>query len=128
MIYSFSFKNFCSFADKATISFEDIRKGVETSNDMFINTPLGARLSKVMILIGPNASGKTNALKALAFLRWFVVYSFQDVRVEKAEVPLDAFIFSDNQDNVSELELVFEHNRNVYKYVLHLCKTHVVRE
>lgn len=128
MIYSVSFKNFCSFADKATISFEDIRKGVETSNDMFINTPLGARLSKVMILIGPNASGKTNALKALVFLRWFVVYSFQDVRVEKAEVPLDTFIFSDNQDNVSELELVFEHNKNVYKYVLHLCKTHVVRE
>lgn len=128
MIYSFSFKNFCSFSDEATISFEDIRKGVETSSNMFINTPLGARLSKVMILIGPNASGKTNALKALAFLRWFVVHSFLGIEGEKAEIPLDAFIFSDDQEATSEFELVFEHNKKVYKYVLHLCKTHVIRE
>lgn len=128
MIYSFSFKNFCSFSDKATISFEDIRKGVETSSNMFINTPLGARLSKVMILIGPNASGKTNALKVLAFLRWFVLYSFQDLAEEKDEIPVDTFIFSDNQESISEFELVFEHNKNVYKYVIHLCKTHVVKE
>ncbi len=128
MIYSFSFKNFCSFADKTTISFEDIRKGVETSSNMFITTPLGARLSKVMILIGPNASGKTNALKALAFLRWFVVRSFQSIPEEKDEIPIDTFIFSDSQESVSEFELVFEHNKNVYKYIIHLCKTHVVKE
>lgn len=128
MIYSFSFKNFCSFADKATISFEDIRKGVDTDNNMFINTPLSARLSKVMILIGPNASGKTNALKALTFLRWFVVYSFQDVIGEKTEIPIDSFTFSDDQDCASEFEVVFEHKSNVYKYVIHLCKTHVIKE
>jgi hypothetical protein len=128
MIYSFAFKNFCSFSDKAIISFEDIRKGVETDSNMFINTPLGARLSKVMILVGPNASGKTNALKALAFLRYFVVNSFQESGDEKAEIPIDAFNFSDKQDGVSEFELVFEHNMNVYKYILHLSKTHVVKE
>ena len=128
MIYSFSFKNYCSFSDKVTISFEDIRRGVETNSNMFINTPLGTRLNKVMILIGPNASGKTNALKALAFLRWFVVNSFLNVEGENADIPLDTFIFSDNKDVVSEFELVFEHKKNVYKYVLHLCKTHVVKE
>ncbi len=128
MIYSFSFKNYCSFSDKVTISFEDIRKGVETSNNMFINTPLGARLNKVMILIGPNASGKTNALKALAFLRWFVVNSFLGVEGENSEIPLDTFSFSDNQEAVSEFELVFEHKGNVYEYILHICKTHVVKE
>ena len=67
MIYSFSFKNFCSFADSATISFEDIRKGIETKSNMFVDTKSGDRLSKVMIVVGPNASGKTSALKALAF-------------------------------------------------------------
>lgn len=128
MIYSFSFKNFCSFYDKMTLSFEDIRKGVETDCNMFVDTPLGVRLSKVMILIGHNASGKTNALKVLAFLRWFVVHSFQDLEEEKAGIPIDSFVFSDNQDSISEFELVFEHKKQVYRYLLHLCKTHVVKE
>ncbi|MBU4251836.1 MAG: ATP-binding protein [Candidatus Omnitrophica bacterium] len=128
MIYSFSFKNFCSFADKATISFEEIRKGVDTDSNMFINTPLGTRLSKVMIIIGSNASGKTNALKALAFLSWFVPNSFNGLEGENSEIPFDAFIFSEDQERTSEFELVFEHNMKVYKYVLHLCKTHVIKE
>lgn len=128
MIYSFSFKNFCSFSNKATISFENIREGIETGSSMFMTTPLGTPLNKVMILIGPNASGKTNALKALAFLRWFVINSFSGIEKEDVEIPIDTFIFSDNPEAVSEFELVFEHNKSVYKYILHLCKTHVVNE
>lgn len=128
MIYSISFKNFCSFADSATLSFEDIRKGVETDCDLFVDTPLGAKISKIMILIGPNASGKTNALKVLAFLRWFVVHTFQDLPEEKMGIPIDTFLFSENQESVSEFELIFEHDKNVYKYVLHVCKAHVVKE
>ncbi|MFC2149243.1 ATP/GTP-binding protein [Candidatus Auribacterota bacterium] len=128
MIYSFTFKNFCSFADKATIVFEDIRKGVETSNNMFCDTPLGARLSKSMIVVGPNASGKTNALKALAFISWFVRNSFIGLEGEKEEIPVDTFAFSEDKDSISEFEIVFEHNTTVYKYILHLCRTHVVKE
>ncbi|MCB4756523.1 MAG: ATP-binding protein [Elusimicrobia bacterium] len=128
MIYSFSFKNFCSFADRATISFEDIRKGLETKNNMFAETEAGGRLAKVMILVGPNASGKTNALKALAFLSWFVRYSFIQLEGEKAEIPVDAFAFTDQKGNVSEFELIFEHKKKVYKYILHLCRTHILKE
>lgn len=128
MIYSVSFKNFCSFSDSTSLSFEDIRKGVETNCNLCVNTPLGARISKVMILIGPNASGKSNALKVFAFLRWFVIHSFQELPEEKMEIPIDTFLFSESQEIISEFELVFEHNNNVYKYVLHVCKTHVVSE
>lgn len=128
MIHSFTFKNFCSFADKATISFEDVRKGAETKSNMFSDTPLGARLSKVMIVIGPNASGKTSALKALAFLSWFVRNSFVGLEGEKEEIPIDTFAFSEDKESISEFELVFEHKANIYKYILHLCRTHVVKE
>ena len=128
MIYSFSFKNFCSFADSATISFEDIRKGIETKSNMFVDTKSGDRLSKVMIVVGPNASGKTSALKALAFLSWFVRNSFVGLEGEKEPIPVDSFAFSDDKDRVSEFELVFEHNGEVYQYVLHLCRTHIVKE
>lgn len=127
MIHSFTFKNFCSFAETATISFVDIRKGIETKSNMFCDSPSGERLSKVTTLIGPNASGKTSALKALAFLSWFVSNSFVGLKGEE-EIPLDAFAFSGTKDNVSEFELIFEQEKSVYKYILHLCKTHVVLE
>lgn len=128
MIHSFTFKNFCSFANSATISFEDIRKGVETKNNMFIDTTSGARISKVMIVIGPNASGKTNALKALAFLSWFVRNSFAGLEGEKEAILVDSFAFSEDKESVSEFELVFDHNKTIYKYILHLCQTHVIKE
>ena len=128
MIYSFTFKNFCSFADNATILFEDIRKGVETKSNMFCDTRAGDRLSKVMIVVGPNASGKTSALKALAFLSWFVRNSFVGLEGEKEPIPVDNFAFSDDKETISEFELVFDHKDVVYKYILHLCRTHVVKE
>lgn len=127
MIHSFKFNNFCSFAEAATISFVDIRKGIETKNNMFCDSPSGERLSKVTTLIGPNASGKTNALKALSFLNWFVRSSFVGLEGDE-EIPIDNFLFSDNKNSVSEFELVFEQNAIIYKYLLHLCRTHIVRE
>ena len=128
MIYSFTFKNFCSFADNATILFEDIRKGVETKSNMFCDTRVGDRLSKVVIVVGPNASGKTSALKALAFLSWFVRNSFVGLEGEKEPIPVDNFAFLDDKETISEFELVFDHKDVVYKYILHLCRTHVVKE
>ncbi len=128
MIHSFTFKNFCSFSEEATISFEDIRKGLETQSNMFADSPTGARLSKVTTVIGPNASGKTNALKALAFLSWFVRNSFVGLEGEKEQIPVDTFAFSDQKEKPSEFEIVFEHKEETYKYILHLCRTHVIKE
>ncbi|MFH1422465.1 MAG: ATP-binding protein, partial [Planctomycetota bacterium] len=120
-------KNFCSFADKATIAFEDIRKGIDTKNNMFCDSPAGARLSKVSIIVGPNASGKTSALKALAFLGWFVCNSFVGLDGEEV-IPVDTFAFSEDKEKTSEFELIFEHKQVIYKYMLELCRTHVIRE
>jgi len=127
MIHSFKFKNFCSFADEATISFEDIRKGIETKNNMFCNSSTSSHLSKVTTVIGPNASGKTSALKALSFVSWFVRNSFVGLEGDQ-EIPVDTFAFSGKKDDISEFELVFELKGNVYKYILHLCRDHVVNE
>lgn len=127
MIHSFTFKNFCSFSEKATISFIDIRKGVETKSNMFCDSPSSTRLSKVTTVIGHNASGKTSALKALSFLGWFVRNSFVGLEGDQ-EIPVDTFAFSGVKDDISEFELIFEHEGNVYKYILHLCRDHVVNE
>jgi AAA15 family ATPase/GTPase len=128
MIHSFTFKNFCSFSEESAISFEDIRRGQETQSNMFADSLAGVRLSKITTVIGPNASGKTNALKALAFLSWFVRNSFVGLEGEKEKIPVDTFAFSENKDKPSEFEIVFEHKGETYKYLLHLCRTHVIKE
>ena len=128
MIHSFTFKNFCSFAETSTMSFEDIRKRRETQSDMFCDSPAGVRLSKITTVIGPNASGKTNALKALAFLSWFVRNSFVGLEGEKERIPVDTFAFSDHEKRPSEFEIIFEHKTEIYKYLLHLYRTHVIKE
>ncbi len=128
MIHSFTFKNFCSFAEESTINFEVLRKGVETKSNMFCDSPAGTRLSKVTTVIGPNASGKTSALKALSFLGWFVRNSFAGLEGEKESIPLDTFSFSKNQKGIAEFEIVYEQGGEIYKYVLYLCRTHVLKE
>lgn len=128
MIHSFSFKNFCSFDNTATISFSDASKSAATENNMFARTSTGEHISKVMMVIGPNASGKTSALKALAFLQWFVRYSFVSTRGEGDKIPLDGFAFTDAKNLPSDFELIFEYNNIIYKYYLQLCETHVICE
>ena len=42
------------------------------------NVELELRPQEIVSLIGPNGAGKTNVIKPLAFLSWFVSYSFFD--------------------------------------------------
>ena len=74
MLHKYRFKNFFSFAGETEVSFLLNRQTPVT--DLVFESPGGARLSKVVAAIGPNASGKTNVLKPLAFLSWFVTHSF----------------------------------------------------
>lgn len=77
-------------------------------------TPSGKNTSKVMAVIGPNASGKTALIKSMAFLDWFMKSSFQN-RVD-APIPL-APHFSAN-DQPSDFEVEFELGGKEWRYCL----------
>lgn len=72
MIQELRFKNFLSFREESTFSFE-----ADKSNDMedvqIITMPDGVRLLKFALVYGANASGKSNLLNAFEFLNkfWF---------------------------------------------------------
>lgn len=124
MIHSFSCKNFYSFGKEVKVSFV-VNNNAPDNNGYFI-TPLGFRLSKMETVIGPNASGKTNLLKVLPFLKWVMVNSV--VRSVDAPILIQTFAFDDSEDNPSEMSVVFETNNKVYNYFFSATKKRIIKE
>ena len=123
MIYKYRFKNFFSFAEETEVSFV-LNRQVPDS-DLVFESPGGARLSKILAVIGPNASGKTNVLKPLAFLKWFIAHSFITSTPEDKNL-VQSHFFSDMTD--SEFEIDFEDRGRQYRYSLVINPERVVHE
>ena len=123
MIHKYRFKNFFSFAREMEVSFV-LNRQVPDS-DLVFKSPGGARLSKILAVVGPNASGKTNVLKPLGFMRWFVVHSFTGLKPDEA-LPVEPHFFSGETN--SEFKLDFEYEGKLYRYSLIINPQQVVHE
>ncbi len=90
MLHRLEIENFYSIREPQVI---DLRASAHVPEDADRLAPLwkGAteRAPKVVALFGANASGKSNVLKALAFLAWFVKDSFSAPRGTR--MPFDRF-------------------------------------
>ncbi len=124
MIHSFSCKNFYSFKELTTLDFEVNDNAPE--NNGYFRAKSGTRLSKVETVIGPNASGKTNLLKVLPFLKWLIIDSFST----KPDDPIvmRPFAFGEAKDQPTELSVVFEIDGKIYTYVFTLNKQRILSE
>lgn len=124
MIHTISFKNFYSFADEQECSFV-VGKGAPDTNAYF-STPSGARLTKTSVVIGPNASGKTTALKVIPLLKWFIVDAWDHPPEER--LPILTFFSPETRGKSSELEVNFEINGSIYQYFVALKSEYVQEE
>jgi uncharacterized protein len=124
MIHSFSCKNFYSFGESATVSFV-VNKNAPNNNGYF-ESASGDRLSKGETVVGPNASGKTNLLKVLPFLKWLIIDSFSFS--PEAPIIVQSFAFGKNKNEPTELSAIFEINGSVYIYSFVLDKTKIISE
>lgn len=123
MITTFSFSNFFSFAEETTLSFE---LGKKPSVSAFDIPLIGERrLNKVVAVVGPNGSGKTQLVKPLVFLSWFISNSFLGAEPD-AKIPFKPHaLFADKN---SRFELVFHIKNEEYKYILEINRDYVVHE
>lgn len=124
MIHSFTCKNFYSFPKKTTVSF--VVNENASDNNGYLETPSGVRLSKAEIVIGPNASGKTNLLKIVPFLKWIILDSFNIN--PSAPIPIQPFMFSDLKGKPTELSVEFEINGSIYSYEFVLNSKRIIAE
>lgn len=125
MIHSITCKNFYSFGEETSLSFEV--NGNAPENNGYFKTKSGVRLSKVETVIGPNASGKTNLLKVLPFLKWLIIDSQIKSKPEDPIV-VQSFAFGEIKDKPSELSVVFEIDGKVYTHIFILNKQKIISE
>ncbi len=79
MIHRLEIENFYSIRETQVI---DLRIGAKVPDEegrfAEVKDGSGGRVPKTVAFFGANASGKSNVLKALAFLRWFLVESVKE--------------------------------------------------
>jgi len=96
MLIEFSVENYLSFKDLTTLSMVAAKSFKEHKNSHSIETGNNLTLLKSAVIYGNNASGKSNLLKAMGFMKATVLNSFRDALMENNErkFPLEKFILN----------------------------------
>ena len=114
MLIEFSVANVLSFKDRVTFSM------VASNDDALQESNVFAwgkrRLVKSAVVYGANASGKSNLLSTMGFMRHMVLTSSKDTQANE-EIDIDAFKLSTEcEGKPSFFEAVFIQNGNTYRY------------
>lgn len=127
MLLEFTVKNYLSFKDEVTLSLraKDTVTGHEKYNTFLVG---GQPILRTAVIYGANASGKSNLIKAIGFMKEFVVHSSMEQNLEK-EINLDYFKLStDTINSPSEFEIVFVYQDIYYRYGFIIDKNRVYKE
>lgn len=115
MLIEFEVGNFLSFRDPVRLSMLAANTIKEFTEE---NTFQAGRhrLLKSAVVYGANASGKSNLLDAMAFVRWFVINSSIGMQVEE-DIPVKPFKLDSVTENApSHFEVCFMQNGFRYRY------------
>ncbi len=124
MILRYSAENFYSLRAKVTVDFTIGQQALGRSG--MLVSEAGQNVNSVLGVFGANASGKTNVLKPLGFLAWFILESA--IRKPGAKILYEPFAFTEGEPELTKLELEFEFRGNLYRYELDLLGALVARE
>lgn len=125
MIQEFKIKNFLSFRDESILSFE------ATKDDTFeeyqvVEVAPGVRLLRFSLVYGANASGKSNLLVALNYLREFWFERKEDIDQPTGTIPF--LLDTETPELPSEFELKFYSGNTKFWYMLSLDNKKVLSE
>ncbi len=116
MLIEFSVENFLSFKDKVTLSMEASRDRSLPQN--VIESAQGSKfdLLKTAAIYGANASGKSNLLKALSFMKDYVVNSFKEKSEGNPTGVIPFKLDEQYREKPTEFEAMFLIERVPYLY------------
>ena len=117
MVIGLRFKNFLSFKEDTVISFEASKDNFK-QDSLLVTMPDGTRLSRIAIIYGANASGKSNLLGAFEYLFWFWRRKTDDQDTPTRVEPFALDSDTPSQPTEFELKLYVNDKRYVYQLVL----------
>lgn len=123
MLKSIKISNFHSFGEEQEISFEIRSK--DALDDSARRHKSGSYLNTVACIIGSNASGKTNALRALSFLAWFIQNSYSSLTVERS-IPTE--LHKLHLEGATSFEIEFYEDDILYRYYIKLNRKQILEE
>ena len=125
MILEFKVENYLSFREEQILSFEP-SSDKEYESQYCVQVKPGVKVLKLGLIYGANASGKTNLLLALEFLRKFILNQKKDKTEPTGTIP---FQFDDSYSSKpSRFELSFYLNTIKYVYAVVLNEKRVIEE
>lgn len=128
MIAQFTVGNYLSFKELSTVSLEPA--ALKDSNENIYVSPdeNAFKLLKSISIYGSNSAGKSNFLKAFAFMKNFVINSFNNAN-RNLEIPITPFLLRKGFEEKSSLfEVIFFNGINKYRYGFELTKELVTQE
>lgn len=125
MVSELRIKNFLSFKEDTVISFEASKDDFR-QDSLLVTMNDGTRLSRIAIIYGANASGKSNLLEAFEYLFWFWKRKTDD---QDAPTGVEPFALDDDTPSQpTEFELKLYVNGKKYVYQLFLTPKEVLSE
>lgn len=125
MIQELKFKNYKSFKDEVTFSFE-ATKDTTFEDYHVVEVVPGVRLLRFAMVYGANASGKSNLLDAINFLQNFFFSKADDITEPTGTIPF--YLDAVTPGEPSEFSLKFYVGETKYWYELKLTPTQVISE
>lgn len=120
MLKSIKISNFRSIDEEIELSFEPASK--DDLDEYYLTKD---RLLKLALIYGANASGKTNIMKAIGFIKNFIAYPPRD---KNETIDIVPFKFKENISDESKFILEFIEDNKLFVYELILTPYEVVRE
>ncbi|MDJ0514738.1 MAG: ATP-binding protein [Trichodesmium sp. MO_231.B1] len=131
MLIEFSVGNYLSFKETVTLSMVAANvtardKSVDENNVFQVDEELS--LLKSVAVYGANASGKSNLIKAMAFMRWFVLNSSKETQIEDAINVEEFKLSTESEGKPSFFEIVFILEDKLYRYGFEVDEKQVISE
>jgi len=131
MLIEFSIENFLSFKDSTTLSMVAAKSFKEHPATHVIESGSNFKLLKSAVIYGNNASGKSNLLEAMGFMKQTILNSFRDALLENNEkkFPLEKFALNTRTEKeTSFFEISFIQKGTKYRYGFEIDYDKVVSE
>ena len=118
MLIQFSIKNYKSFKELTTLTMDASSIKELSEDNVFTIQQRGkdVNLLKSAVIYGANASGKSNLIDALSFMKEFVKNSSKDTQSNE-KIPIQKFLLDKNSEkHPSFFEIVFLRNNVRFRY------------